>query len=364
MKLIVNGADHDHRGTGTVAALLAECRADPEQSAVMLNDVIVCRSALNKTCLKPGDCVEIVTLMGGGSPRTIVAGADRRDALPVRSTEKLILGPREFTSRLLLGTGKFADRATMLRAIEASGAQLVTVALRRFNREQPADDLYGPLARLNVTLMPNTSGARDAAEAVKAARLGRELSHSPFVKVEIHPNPHHLLPDPIETFEACKRLIAEGFVVLPYIPADPVLAKRLEEIGCAAVMPLGSAIGTGRGLATVDMLRYIVRDCTVPVIVDAGLRSPADAAAAMELGCDAVLVNSAIAAAAHPVAMATAFAQAVRAGHAGRLAGLMSSGDQAVATSPLTAFLSGRRDESPASLVRNPASGEDEGRNP
>jgi thiazole synthase len=258
----------------------------------------------------------------------------------MRSTDKLILGGHEFSSRLLLGTGKFSDRDTMLAAVKAAGTQLVTVALRRFNREQSSDDLHGPLAALSVTLVPNTSGARNASEAVKAALLGRELSGSPFVKVEIHPNPHHLLPDPLETYEACKRLVPEGFVVLPYIPADPVLAKRLEEIGCAAVMPLGAAIGTGRGLATADMLRYIVRDARVPVIVDAGLRSPAEAAAAMELGCDAVLVNSAIAAAANPAAMAAAFAQAVQAGHAGRLAGLMAQGEQAVATSPLTAFLS------------------------
>ncbi len=252
---------------------------------------------------------------------------------------KLTLGGHTFGSRLMLGTGKFASVQVMIDAVKASRAELVTVALRRFNREQPADDLMGPLTALGVTLVPNTSGARNAKEAVRAAELGRELSGSPFVKVEIHPNPHHLLPDPLETFEACRLLAKEGFVVLPYMPADPVLAKRLEDVGVAAVMPLGSAIGTGRGLATLEMLRLIVADSRVPVIVDAGLRSPSEAAAALELGCDAVLVNSAIAAAADPAAMAAAFALAVEAGYAARCAGLMASGTHAVATSPLTAFL-------------------------
>ena len=253
---------------------------------------------------------------------------------------KLKLGKYVFESRLLVGTGKFADVKTMLAAIKASGAQLVTVALRRFNK-QKADDLYHPLSRLkHLTIVPNTSGARNAAEAVRAALLGRELSGSPFVKLEIHPNPHHLMPDPIETFEAAKRLVKEGFVVLPYMSADPVLAKRLEDIGCAAVMPLGSAIGSGHGLRTHEMLSLIIRDSNIPVIVDAGLRSPAEAAAAMELGCDAVLVNSAIAAADDPVSMAKAFAMAVESGYAARKAGIMPAGDSASATSPLTSFLS------------------------
>jgi len=253
---------------------------------------------------------------------------------------KLKLGKYVFESRLLVGTGKFADVKTMLAAIKASGAQLVTVALRRFNKRK-ADDLYHPLSKLkHLTIMPNTSGARNAAEAVRAALLGRELSGSPFVKLEIHPNPHHLMPDPIETFEAAKRLVKEGFVVLPYMSADPVLAKRLEDIGCAAVMPLGSAIGSGHGLRTHEMLSLIIRDSNIPVIVDAGLRSPAEAAAAMELGCDAVLVNSAIAAADDPVSMAKAFAMAVESGYAARKAGIMPAGDSASATSPLTSFLS------------------------
>jgi len=254
----------------------------------------------------------------------------------------LKLGSEVLSSRLLVGTGKFSSVDVMVEAVKASGSQLVTVALRRFNREADAeDDLFGPLSELDgVNLMPNTSGARTADEAVKAALLSRELSGSPFVKVEIHPNPHHLMPDPIETFEASKRLVAEDMIVLPYMPADPVLAKRMEDVGCAAVMPLGAAIGSGRGLQTREMLELIIRDANIPVIVDAGLRSPAEAALAMEMGCDAVLVNSAIAAAENPFLMAKAFADAVDAGMLARQAGLMAVCDEAVPTSPLLSFLS------------------------
>ncbi len=252
------------------------------------------------------------------------------------------LGDRAFTSRLLLGTGKFSSTDAMLRAIRASGAELVTVALRQFHLGRPEDDIYGPLSSLpGITIVPNTSGAMNAREAVRAAILGRELSGSPFVKLEIHPNPHHLLPDPIETYEAAKTLAGEGFLVLPYMPADPVLAKRLEDAGCAAVMPLGAAIGSGQGLATAGMLELIIRDACVPVIVDAGLRSPSDAAAFMEMGGDAALVNSAIASAEDPELMAEAFAAAVVAGRKAWRAGLMPKSEAAVATSPLTSFIGG-----------------------
>jgi thiazole synthase len=259
----------------------------------------------------------------------------------MKTNAKLILGGQEFDSCLLVGTGKFSSVEVMLAAIKASGAQLVTVALRRFNRERPSDDLLGPLVKLGITLVPNTSGARNAAEAVRAAMLGRELSGSRFVKVEIHPNPHHLMPDPIETYEASRQLAKEGFIVLPYMPADPVLAKRLEDVGCAAVMPLGSAIGSGHGLSTAEMVKLIIADSGIPVIVDAGIRAPSEAAASMEMGCSAVLVNSAIAAAGDPVGMASAFSLAVKAGAAARLAGLMAQSGHAVATSPLTSFLAG-----------------------
>ena len=253
----------------------------------------------------------------------------------------LKIGDQELGSRLFLGTGKFSNTQSMIEAVKASGTELVTVALRRFNRAQAEDDLYGPLSELEtVRLMPNTSGAMNAKEAVRAALLGREISKSPFVKLEIHPNPHHLLPDPIETYEAAIELVKQDFLVLPYIPADPVLAKRLEDIGCAAVMPLGAAIGTGKGIATAEMIKIIVRDANIPVVVDAGLRSPSEAAAALEMGCDAVLVNSAIAAAENPSAMGAAFKMGVDAGRAARLAGLMATSEVALASSPLTSFLS------------------------
>ena len=252
----------------------------------------------------------------------------------------LKLGNRVFSSRLLVGTGKFSSTDSMLRAVRASETELVTVALRRFHPGRVVDDVFGPLSELpGIVLVPNTSGAMNAREAVRAAQLGRELSGSPFVKLEIHPNPHHLLPDPIETYEAAKILVAEGFFVLPYMPADPVLAKRLEEVGCAAVMPLGAAIGSGQGLTTLSMLKLIIRDSAVPVIVDAGLRAPSEAAHTMEIGGDAVLVNSAIAAADDPELMARAFAAAIRAGRDAWKAGLMPQGERAVPTSPLTSFL-------------------------
>ncbi|MCX6179047.1 MAG: thiazole synthase [Chlorobiales bacterium] len=252
----------------------------------------------------------------------------------------LQLGSYTFSSRLILGTGKFSNTALMLEAVRASGAQLVTVALRRFNREQLSDDLFGPLKQLpGITLMPNTSGASTAAEAVRAAQISRELSGSPFIKVEIHPNPQHLMPDPIETYEACRILAKEGFLVMPYIAADPVLAKRLEEVGCISVMPLGSAIGSGQGLATAEMLNIIIRESNIPVIVDAGLRSPSEASLAMEMGCEAVLINSAVAVSDNPPEMAEAFAEAVAAGRKAFKAGLMPKSSSAKATSPLTAFL-------------------------
>lgn len=256
------------------------------------------------------------------------------------NTEELILGNLKFKSRLLMGTGKFSDTTAMLAAIKASGSEIVTVALRRFNPERPEDDLMEPLMELeNITLMPNTSGAKDAREAVKAACAARELCGSRLIKLEIHPNPHHLMPDPIETYEAAKILVKEGFLVMPYMPADPVLAKKLEDTGCVSVMPLGSAIGSGQGLATFEMLQIIVSNSAIPVIVDAGIRAPSEAAAALEAGCDAVLINSAIAAADNPAAMAAAFARAVEAGRMAGLAGIMPRGNHAVATSPLTAFL-------------------------
>ncbi|ASZ10255.1 thiazole synthase [Chitinophaga pendula] len=251
----------------------------------------------------------------------------------------LIIAGKTFHSRLFTGTGKFSSPAVMEAALRASGTELVTVALKRVDLQHQSDPLLQHLHQDNWDLLPNTSGARTAAEAVFAAQLAREALGTNWIKLEIHPDPKYLLPDPIETLKAAEELVKQGFVVLPYIHADPVLCKRLEEVGAAAVMPLGSPIGSNKGLRTIDFLSIIIEQSQVPVVVDAGIGSPSDAAKAMELGADAVLVNTAIAVAREPVRMAQAFAQAVTAGREAFEAGLGSSSHQAVGSSPLLAFL-------------------------
>lgn len=253
--------------------------------------------------------------------------------------EKLIIGGREFTSRLFVGTGKFSSNRLMSEAIKASGSQMVTVALKRIDTANREDDMLGHILRPGVQLLPNTSGVRNAEEAVLAAQLAREAFETDFIKLEIHPDPKYLLPDPIETLKATEELARLGFIVLPYIQADPVLCKRLEEAGTAAVMPLGAPIGTNKGIVVKDLLEIIIEESNVPVVVDAGLGAPSHAAEAMEMGADAVLVNTAIAVAGDPVAMARAFAKAVEAGREAYEAGLGSRSRVAVASSPLTSFL-------------------------
>lgn len=254
--------------------------------------------------------------------------------------DKLKIGPREFSSRLFVGTGKFPSSDIMLDSIVASGSEMITVAMKRVNMMNEAtDDMLTHINRDHVQLLPNTSGVRNAEEAVLAARMSREVFQTPFIKLEIHPDPRYLMPDPIETLKATEILAAEGFVVLPYIQADPVLCKRLEEAGTAAVMPLGAPIGTNRGLLTRDLLNIIIEQSNVPVIIDAGLGAPSHAAEAMEMGADAVLVNTAIAVANDPVKMAVAFKKGVEAGREAYLAGLGSVSVTANATSPLTSFL-------------------------
>lgn len=253
--------------------------------------------------------------------------------------EKLIIGGREFSSRLFTGTGKFSSNELMSRAIAASGSEMVTVALKRIDTANREDDMLRHILRPGVQLLPNTSGVRNAEEAVLAAQLAREAFETDFIKLEIHPDPKYLLPDPVETLKATEELAKMGFIVLPYIQADPVLCKRLEEAGTAAVMPLGAPIGTNKGLVVRDMLEIIIAESNVPVVVDAGIGAPSHAAAAMEMGADAVLVNTAIAVAGDPVAMAQAFAKAVEAGREAYEAGLGSRSAVAVASSPLTSFL-------------------------
>ena len=237
--------------------------------------------------------------------------------------DKLIIGNREFSSRLFVGTGKFPSNELMLKAILASESEMITVAMKRINMDNEADDdMLRHINRDAVQFLPNTSGVRNAQEAVFAAKLARECFGTNFIKLEIHPNPKYLLPDPVETLKATEELVKLGFVVLPYIQADPVLCKRLEDVGTAAVMPLGAPIGTNKGLKTKDLLEIIIAESNVPVVIDAGLGAPSHAAEAMEMGADAVLVNTAIAIASDPVAMARAFKLAVEAGRMAHLAGL------------------------------------------
>ncbi len=256
--------------------------------------------------------------------------------------QSLAIAGRIFHSRLILGTGKFSSPEAMRDALDASGAQIVTVALRRADltgKKDPFANILEFIDAKKYLLLPNTSGAMNAEEAVRLARLAAAAGLPKWVKLEIHPDPRYLLPDPVETFKATDLLVREGFVVLPYINADPVLAKRLQDIGASTVMPLGSPIGSNRGIQTRDQIRIIIEQATVPVVVDAGLGAPSHAAEAMEMGADAVLVNTAIAVSCDPNRMAIAFKMAVEAGRAAFECGLVAQQATANPTSPLTAFL-------------------------
>ncbi len=254
--------------------------------------------------------------------------------------DTLKIGNREFTSRLFVGTGKFLSPDIMQQAVIASQSQMITVAMKRVNMMNEAtDDMLTHINRENVQLLPNTSGVRNAKEAILAAQMSREIFGTDFIKLEIHPDPKYLLPDPIETLHATETLAKDGFTVLPYIQADPVLCKRLEEAGAAAVMPLAAPIGTNKGLRTRDFIEIIIEQSRVPVVIDAGLGLPSHAADAMEMGADAVLVNTAIAVADDPVKMADAFRLAVIAGRQAFLAGPGAVSKHANASSPLTSFL-------------------------
>jgi len=253
--------------------------------------------------------------------------------------EPLIIAGKTFQSRLFTGTGKFSSSELMRDALLASGSELVTVALKRIDIHNQEDDILQHLNHAQFNLLPNTSGVRTAKEAVFAAQLAREALETNWLKLEIHPDPKYLLPDPIETLKAAEELVKLGFIVLPYINADPVLCKRLEEVGTVAVMPLGSPIGTNNGLQTREMLRIIIEQSKVPVIVDAGIGAPSHAAEALELGADAVLVNTAIAVSSHPVNMGIAFKLAVEAGRMAYEAKLGKKLLHAEASSPFTSFL-------------------------
>jgi len=256
--------------------------------------------------------------------------------------QSLVIAGRIFRSRLILGTGKFSSPEAMRSALEASGAEIVTVALRRADlsgKKDPFANILEFIDSSRFLLLPNTSGAMNAEEAVRLARLAAAAGLPKWVKLEIHPDPRYLLPDPVETLRAAELLVKEDFTVLPYINADPVLAKRLQDVGTATVMPLGSPIGSNRGIQTRDQIRIIIEQATVPVVVDAGLGAPSHAAEAMEMGADAVLVNTAIAVAHDPNRLAVAFKMAVEAGRAAFESGAAIEQEAASPTSPLTAFL-------------------------
>lgn len=258
-----------------------------------------------------------------------------------KKMEKLVIAGKEFSSRLFLGTGKFSSNEVMSEAIAASGTEMVTMAMKRIDLQDKDDDMLKHIMREGIQLLPNTSGTRNAEEAVFAAKMAREAFGTNWLKLEIHPDPRYLLPDPVETLKATEQLVKEGFVVLPYCQADPVICKRLAEAGAATVMPLAAPIGTNKGLRTLDFLGIIIEESSVPVVIDAGIGAPSDAAKSMEIGADAVLVNTAISVAEDPVAMAKAFKIATEAGRMAYEAGLaVEQADMtASASSPLTAFL-------------------------
>ena len=254
-------------------------------------------------------------------------------------SDQLVIAGRSFNSRLMVGTGKFSSNAAMVASMEQSGSEIVTVALRRVDVDNPDDDMLSHIDRDRYLLLPNTSGARNADEAVRLARLARAAGCEPWIKLEVTPDPYYLLPDPIETLKAAEILVKDGFNVLPYINADPVLAKHLQEAGTVTVMPLGAPIGSNKGVRTREQIAIIIEQAIVPVVVDAGLGAPSHAAEAMEMGADAVLVNTALAVARDPGAMAAAFKKGVEAGREAYLAGLGEQRDTAEASSPLTGFL-------------------------
>ena len=253
--------------------------------------------------------------------------------------DPLTIAGRTFASRLMVGTGKFSSPEAMMQAIEATEAEIVTVALRRVDLSAPTDSILDAIDRDKYLLLPNTSGARDADEAIRLAELARNSGLEPWIKLEVTPDPRTLLPDPIETLIAAEKLVKLGFTVLPYMPADPLLAKRLEEVGCATVMPLGSLIGTGLGIRTRDAIGIIIEQATVPVVVDAGLGLPSHASEAMEMGADAVLVNTALAIADSPALIGQSFKLGTQAGRLAYLSRPGASCNEAQASSPLTGFL-------------------------
>ena len=332
MQVRLNGTVCDAGAAGDLAALLAERAVDPKTVVVEHNGAIVDAARLAATPLAEGDEVEIVQFVGGGSGAHEGAADDAAD-------DALVIGGKRLRSRLFLGTGKYGRDELIPSCIEAAGVDVVTVAMRRVDFSEPRGNIVQLIPR-TCTLMPNTSGARTADEAVRLARLGRAAGCGDWVKVEVVSDSTNLLPDNDETLKAVRTLVGEGFTVLPYMLPDPYAARRMAEAGAAAVMPLGAPIGTNRGFKTRELVQIMIDELPeVPIVVDAGIGKPSEAAACMEAGAAAVLVNTAVATAADPVRMAAAFAQAVAAGRMAYLAGPGAVRGSAAASSPLTGFL-------------------------
>ncbi len=323
LRLIINGKNQTAPVGTTVATLLAQMGVDPARVAVERNEDVVPRKTWAEATLVEGDRVEVVAFMGGGT-----------DEPPVGSADPLVIGGLTFHSRLLVGTGKYSSVEETRQALLLTGAQIVTVALRRMDLTPGAPSVLDAVDRTRHTLLPNTAGCYTAEEAIRTCRLARELGMADLVKLEVIGDPQTLFPDGAATLEAARVLVKEGFVVLPYCLDDPILARKLEDAGCAAVMPLAAPIGSGLGIRNPYNLRIIIERAKVPIIVDAGVGTASDAAVAMELGCDGVLMNTAIAAAKHPLLMAEAMRDAVVAGRKAFRAGRMPRKLYANASSP------------------------------
>jgi thiazole synthase len=336
MHVTINGEAKTLTRRLTVSQLLADCGLDARKVAVERNLEIVPRSGYDAELVNDGDRIEIVHFIGGGAPDTAPAAA----AQPVSDDDPLIVAGRRYRSRLLVGTGKYKDFEATARAIEASGAEIVTVAVRRVNvtdRNQPM--LVDYVDPKRYTYLPNTAGCYSAADAVRTLRLAREAGGWDLVKLEVLGDQKTLFPDMVETLAAAELLIAEGFKVMVYCSDDPILAKRLEDLGCVAIMPLAAPIGSGLGIQNPVNIRLIVEQAKVPVLVDAGVGTASDASVAMELGCDGVLMNTAIAEAKDPIRMARAMKLAVQAGRLAYLAGRMPKKRYADPSSPLAGLI-------------------------
>jgi thiazole synthase len=334
MRIILNGKSQELSRILTLQNLIQQLKENPAHVVAELNGEIIKVTQWENVVLKEGDSIELLKLVGGGS----LSPAPLKVSLSKDTDSPLVLAGKTFTSRFLLGTGKFKSKKDLTESITAARSQIVTVALRRIDIERHEDNILEYIPK-DVTLLVNTSGARNAQEAIRIARLARESGCGHWIKIEVINDNKYLLPDNIETLKATELLVKEGFVVLPYISSDLYIARQLVKAGAASVMPLGSLIGSNQGLKAKEFIRILIEEIDIPIIVDAGIGTPSQAAEAMEMGADAVLANTAIATAVYPPLLAQAFAMAIEAGRLGYLSKMPPPRDRASASSPLTGFL-------------------------